>query len=64
MFGLMAGVVVLIINNIPTFGLMAGIVVIVDDIPTFGLMAGVVVLTVGDIHKFVTETIQFGLGSV
>ena len=44
---------------------MAGIVVlVVDDILTFGLMAGVVVLAVGDIHKLVTETIQFGLGSV
>ena len=36
---------------------------VVDDIPTFGLMAGVVILAVGDIRKLVTETIQFGLGS-
>ena len=63
MFGVMAGVVVLVINDILTFGLMAGIVVIVDDILMFGLMAGVVVLAVGDIRKLVTETIQFGLGS-
>ena len=28
-----------------------------------GLMAGVVILAIGDIHKLVTETIQFGLGS-
>ena len=31
---------------------------------TFGLMARVVVLIVGDICKLVTETIQFGLGSI
>ena len=36
---------------------MAGIVVVIDDIPTFGLMAGVVVLAIGDIRKLVTETV-------
>ena len=60
----MAGVVILVINDILMFGLMAGIVVGADDNLTFGLMAGVVVLAVGDICKLVTETIHFGLGSI
>ena len=55
----MAGVVVLIINDIPMFGLMAGIfVLVIDDIPN--ICAGVVVLAVGD-SKLVTEMIHFGL---
>ena len=47
-FGLMAGVVVLVINDCCPGQ-------VIDDILT--------VLAVGDIRKLVTETIQFGLGS-